>query len=317
MKSKENRPEIGEVPPERAPEALELVFSHLPAEEREQQVQTLLTHGRSGRVSLECLLEARRGGQLVGAVFSQILPGKTAVVWPPRVMPGQPASLSGELLEAACRRLAAGEVRVAHALLETVTEADDAALRASGFDPLADLLYLVSLEDQFPTSRPTSPLEFEPYRPYNHDRLARVVKATYEQTLDCPRMNDVRSIDEVLQGYRGTGVFDPDRWLIVRHGGGDVGCLLLADHPEHGNWELVYMGLVAAARGNGRGADVARYGQWLAGRAGCGRMVLAVDAENAPAIAMYAAGGFQAWDRRSVFAKVLEARGPAPGPPLP
>lgn len=305
MSRNEDRPEIGSVPPERAAEALALVFSHLGADEQAQQVQTLLTHGQSGRVSLEGLLEARRGGKLVGAQFSQILPGKAAIVWPPRVMPAQPASLIGELLEAACRRMAARDVRVAHALVEIVTEADDAALRGAGFDPLADLLYLVSLKNQFPTSRPNSPLQFEPYCAQNHHRLARVVKATYEQTLDCPRISDVRSIDEVLEGYRATGVFDPGRWLIVRQGGRDVGCLLLADHPEHGNWELVYMGLLAPARGNGWGADIARHGQWLTGRAGCGRMVLAVDADNAPAIALYAAVGFQAWDRRTVYAKVL------------
>jgi len=305
MSRRGDRPEIGSVPPERAAEALELVFSHLGADEQAQQVQTLLAHARSGRLSLEGLLEARRGGQLVGAQLAQILPGKAAVVWPPRIVPGQPGSLIAELLEAACHHMAARDARVAHALVDLVTETDDRALRGAGFDPLADLLYLVSLENQFPTSRPDSPLQFEPYSPNDHQRLARVVKATYEKTLDCPRVSDVRSIDEILEGYRATGVFDPGRWLIVRQGGRDVGCLLLADHPEHGNWELVYMGLVASARGNGWGADIARYGQWLTGQAGCGRMVLAVDADNAPAIAMYAAVGFQAWDRRTVYAKVL------------
>jgi hypothetical protein len=36
---------------------------------------------------------------------------------------------------------------------------------------------------------------------------------------------------------------------------------------------------------------------------------LAVDAANEPAIRMYAAAGFQAWDRRSVYLKMCQPRG--------
>ena len=35
------------------------------------------------------------------------------------------------------------------------------------------------------------------------------------------------------------------------------------------------------------------------------RLVLAVDAANEPALRTYAAAGFQAWDRRSVFIRVM------------
>jgi ribosomal protein S18 acetylase RimI-like enzyme len=298
-------PQIGPVPFEGAAESLALVFCQLATEERTQQVQTLLTHARSRRTSLEGLLGAYRGDRLTGAQFAQLLPGKAALVWPPRLVEGEPEDTACRLLDAACRWLAGRGARVAHALLESVTEADDRVLRAGGFDPLTDLLYLVALESQFPVSPPASPLEFEPYDAANHDRLLRVVEATYEQTLDCPQLNDVRSIEEILEGYRGTGTYDPSRWLLVRQAGRDVGCLLLADHPEHANWELVYMGLAVSARGHGWGMDIARHGQWLTRLAGRPRMVLAVDAENSPAIEMYSAVGFRAWDRRSVYGKVF------------
>ncbi len=296
---------IGPAPSESAVEALSLVFGDLSADEQAQQVYTLLTHARSGRISLDGLLEARRGPTLVGAQLSQILPGRTALVWPSRVLPGEPVETAGRLMAAACDGLAVQRVRVSHALLERVSESDDLLLRSSGFAPLAELLYLVALEAEFPTSPPTSALSFETYDAADHARMARIVEATYEQTLDCPRMNHVRNMEDVLAGYRATGVFDPARWLIVGHGGRDIGCLLLADHPEHGNLELVYMGLTAPARGNGWGTDVARYAQWLTRCAGRPRLVLAVDAENAPAIRMYASVGFQAWDRRAVFARFL------------
>ena len=104
---------------------------------------------------------------------------------------------------------------------------------------------------------------------------------------------------DVLAGYRATGSHDPQRWLLVRHEGRDVGCLLLSDYPEQGNVELVYMGVVPEARGEGWGMHIARQAQWLARQAGRPRLVLAVDAANAPALRIYLALGFRPWDRRT------------------
>ena len=177
----------------------------------------------------------------------------------------------------------------------------------AGFESAAELLYLFSRKESFPASPPESPLQIESYCPANHRRLARVVEATYEETLDCPTLNGVRQIDDVLAGYRATGVFSPDRWLLVRHQNEDVGCLLLADHPEQENWELVYMGLVPSARGYGWGKDITRHAQLLTRRSGRPRLVLAVDAANGPAIRMYSMLGFHAWDRRSVYLRVIDA----------
>ena len=175
------------------------------------------------------------------------------------------------------------------------------------YNRLSELLYLVSPNSEFPTSPPATSLEFESYSPANHQRLARIVEATYQQTLDCPQLDGIRDVEDVLAGYRASGVFDASRWLIVRHDGADVGCLLLGDFPENDNWELVYMGVTPSARGHGWGIELVRYAQWRAGQAGRARLVLAVDAANGPAIRLYAAAGFQAWERRTVFVKIFPA----------
>jgi ribosomal protein S18 acetylase RimI-like enzyme len=287
------------------PNVLELVFGHLLEDDRRRQVETALAAALSGEASLDGLLGAHRGGRLVGGVLSQIQPGKTAAVWLPRTVRWEGETTASKLLAAACDWLSQHDLCTAQILAETCTASEAAMLRQWGFDPLADLLYLVSQEDEFPHSAPLTLLEFQSYSESNHDRLARVVEATYEQTLDCPRLGGVRDIEDVLAGYRGTGVFNPGRWLIVRHRGVDVGCLLLADHPQHENYELVYMGVTATARGRGWGTEITRYAQWLTRRAGRPRLVLAVDAANQPAIRMYAAAGFQAFERRSVFLKLL------------
>ena len=195
---------------------------------------------------------------------------------------------------------------MAQSLLDAAARADEELLAAGGFHRLSELLYLVCLNSEFPTAPLPTALEFEGYNPANHRRLAAIVEATYQQTLDCPQLNGVRRIEDVLAGYRGCGIFDESRWLIVRHGGSDVGCLLLSDYPDYDNWELVYMGVAPWVRGKRWGIEIVRYAQWRARQAGRVRLVLAVDAANRPAIAMYATAGFQAWDRRVVWLKVFE-----------
>lgn len=304
-----NAASIGPASPDAYPEVLSLVFRHLPAEDRGHRLRKLLEGARSGAGSLDGLWEARRGGRLVGGLLSEVQVGRTALVWPPRLVPGEPTVTGEQLLHRTSAFLVGRRVRVAHALLELGAEEDAAMLGAGGFGMLAELHYLASLEGSFPRSAPSTPLEFEPYSSAAHERMARMVEATYEETLDCPQLNGVRDTEDVLAGYRATGVFDPTRWLLVEHQGRDVGCLLLNDHPEQENWELVYMGLVPRARGNGWGRHIARKAQWLTRQAGRPRLVLAVDAANAPAVRMYWLVGFQCWDRKRAFLKILDSPG--------
>ncbi len=134
---------------------------------------------------------------------------------------------------------------------------------------------------------------------------------TYEGTLDCPRLNGVRSTEDVLATYRRSGEFDPARWFLVRLEEQDVGCLLLADHPRNEQWELIYVGLVPSARGRGLGRQLVRHAQWLVRQAGRRRLVLSVDAANGPAIGLYASEGFVAWDRRGIYLHLFTDEGAA------
>ena len=241
----------------------------------------------------------------MAAALANVLPGRTASVWPPQLVAGEPESTAGQIQEAIGGFLTRQHVCLAQALLAVDSTADADRLRTDGFSHAADLLYLASSTAQFPDSSPAEAVQFEPYRLECRSRLARLVGDTYWATLDCPSLNGVRDIQDVLDGYQATGVFSPERWFFLRHRGCDVGCLLLADHPEHDQWELVYMGLTASARGHGWGLDVTRHAQRLTGQAGRSRLVLAVDAANDPAISAYAAAGFQTWDRRRVLLKLF------------
>jgi len=295
--------DIAPIAASRRAEALELLFSDEPLDERRRQADEMLGQFASGTFSPEGLLGVCRGADLVGAVCVQVQPGRTAFLWPPRVT-GQPSGVAEQLLATALERLSGEDVSLVQALLPLAAEQDESLLRAGGFDHLADLLYLVSLEIEFPTSGATLPFELERVDDPDSPRLAAVVEASYEGTLDCPMLDGVRSIEDVLAGYRSGGVSEPDLRWIAHYQGQDAGCLILADHPQHGNLELVYMGVVPAFRGRGWGRQLARKAQWLARQRRRPRLVLAVDAENQPAIDGYVAGGFQAWDRRRALVKL-------------
>jgi len=310
--------------------ALDLLFRDHAPEERREQADELLADLRAGGVSGEGLLGAHHGGRLVGVVFAQVQPGRTAAVWPPRVADGEPDATADRLLGAATDWLSARQdVCLAQVLMPLGARDDAARLRAHRFVHLADLLYLVSLEIEFPAADPAAKkgpglfcakhpagrsgkinqvpfsLRFEPCANPSDSRLAGIVQASYEGTLDCPLLNEVRQIGDVLEGYRAGGVFHPNLWLIASHAGRDVGCLILSDHPRHGNLELVYMGVLPAWRGRGWGGQLARKAQWIARRLGRPRLVLAVDAANQPAVAAYIAAGFQAWDRRRAMVRLF------------
>jgi mycothiol synthase len=325
MPCSNSSPLINVVPPQEWADALELVFSHLGPEERRRQLSEALAGISAPEgTPAEGLLGARRAGRLVGALFAQVAPGRMAVVWLPRLVRGESKTTGKRLLAAAWDCLCRQRITLAQVVLPTVDEQDRAMLRLGGFRHLANLLYLVG-----PTNgvQPTvasgrdgcngasvaqrtgtitaDALEYEPYSAADHGRLERVMEATYEGTLDCPRLGHLRSAADVLAGYRSTSAFDPRHWLMVRQEGRDVGCLLMADHPRQDHMELLYLGLIPGARGSGRGRQVVGHAQRLAGLAGRERLVLAVDAANRPAVQIYTAAGFRTWGRRRLYVRAV------------
>lgn len=295
---------------EMRPHALALlVREHGPMDQNAyfEQVQAAISLNPPAR---QGLLTASREGRLVGVIWIQLHPGKTANVWPPRLESGEPDSTHQDLLRSAIDFARARHAWLVQSLLPVDSGADARQLVAAGFFHLSDLLYLVSHAKDAPGAPLAAEVEFEPVvvgssAEASTERFAEIVQGTYEQTLDCPRLNDARSIHDVLEGYRAVGATEGARWLLVRHGGHDVGCLLLAEHAFADQWELVYMGLTPRWRGRGWGLEIVRHAQWLMRQAGMERLVLAVDADNRPAIAAYAAAGFVAWDKRSVFARFI------------
>lgn len=304
-------------PPDHREEALSLVFSMLPAEDLAPQVATTLSAATDPGKAFSDLLIARRGQRIVGATWVQAAPGRTAIVWAPQLRAGEPEATATVLFGEVETRLLAGDVDLAQAIQWSQEGATADRLKRHGFQFAARLLYLIcdvgpSGELVSPGSaepagggRQAPPLEFEPFEEFKTDRLLKLVERTYVDTQDIPILNDLRHVADVLDGYRHTGTYDPHNWFLVRSRGSDVGCLLLADHPDLDEVELIYMGVVPEARGLGFGKRLARHAKRHTLHTGRSRLILAVDAENDPALSGYASAGFLPCYERYVFLRSL------------
>jgi ribosomal protein S18 acetylase RimI-like enzyme len=180
-----------------------------------------------------------------------------------------------------------------------------------GFPKLAELAYLFAETTPMPghgrEMRRLGSLDFVSFAGDYPQRLAELLEQTYVGTLDCPGLDGVRSMPDVLDGYRAQGRHAPSDWYFVREKGDDVGALILADHPGYGNCEVVYMGVIPQARGRGFGEQMMRFALEVAAQRGAERLVLAVDAGNTPALAAYRRVGFLQWDRRIVYARLQQS----------
>lgn len=270
--------------------------------------QVFLRQASDGHMSLDRLLVAQRRGELVGASWANLTAGRCAAIWVPRLVEGEMETAASHLLGVLQEGLVRDGVYLAQALLAPNDRLGANRLSRHGFRKAADLEYLACSTATCSQSLGPSPLSFEPYRPHLHGRFAEVVELTYQGTRDCPDLNGLRDTQDVLDGYMHTGQFHPDHWLLAQHQQAGVGCLLLADHKQHKQLELVYMGLIPSARGFGWGRLLVLQAQRIAGELGRQRVVLAVDANNRPAIDIYAAAGFVRCDQWQVFIKDLRVR---------
>jgi ribosomal protein S18 acetylase RimI-like enzyme len=269
--------------------------------------------GLAGAAELESRLPAdhklyvaREGGAVVAAAAAYPQAGRSCHVFPVGLAAGGDVTTGSALLRAMLDAFRAEGAVWCQSLLDPSDELGAAVLSHSGFILASRLQYLVSPVAAAPEHAPESSVEFLGLSSCDEQRLQDVIQRTYVGSQDCSEVGGWRDLRDVLAGYRSTGSYDPSRWFLVRRGDADVGCLLLTEHSDSLQWELLYMGVVPEARGGGLGRAMVRYGQWLAREAPSASMVLAVDAANTHAVEVYASCGFVTWAERSVWVDRFE-----------
>lgn len=297
------------VAPAGRPAALALLFSETEGTVRCDEAAQLMDVDAE---SASFLIGAFADDQLVGVVWAQPIGKDAALVSSPR-MANAPPGVEQGLLAALQSKLHAAGRRFAQGLV--ADDADGVVLRSAGFQRLTQLVYLVLQGKEFAAAARSTAgsigLHIENAdKPSASARDAfercfeEVVASSYIGTMDCPELNGIRSTSDTLEGYRLTGRYDPRLWLLAACDGEDVGGCAMTWHGED-DVELLYYGVVPAARGRGFGESLLRAAVAAAHDAGAKRFITAVDQRNRPAIVQYCNLCFSAWAHRQVFVKTF------------
>lgn len=226
----------------------------------------------------------------------------------------QPASALGEaelamLLERACDDLP--NVTLTQALLEPTETAAHRVFLAAGFTEVGRLAYLrrstpARGEFERTTSWPDG-ITVTNWKRGDDADLAVALERSYLDTLDCPGLCGLRATTDVIASHRGTGVFDPVFWWIIRKDSQPHGAMLFNPCPDQSTIELVYIGLGPAVRGIGLGRALMHTG--LASLAGRREQSItcAVDMRNTPAMRLYSALKFESFAERIALVRPVRA----------
>lgn len=246
-----------------------------------------------------------------GLVLALLSPGATALLLVPP--PGEFAihpERQKELTAEALRRLARRRLHFAQALLHPQAGAQRELLLAAGFRPLAPLVYRERAVT-YPWAEPPDVPEtaWTRFDAGSRGEFCAVLRATYEGSLDCPELADLRPVDDVLAAHQAAGRFDPDLWEVLHLDGRPAGCVLLAPHADGETAELVYMGVTPPFRGRGAGALLIRRALQRCRGRGLRRLTLAVDDRNTPAKRLYDRFSLRPIARRDAYLYTWPDRG--------
>jgi ribosomal protein S18 acetylase RimI-like enzyme len=258
-----------------------------PAEE--SQAVDLMKYTAQRGINLADIWIYEANGWLRWAALPVVSPGRTVLYF------GAIASVVGHQLEpmqagihAISAYFAAKNIQLAQVLLDPADTASINVYLKSGFQRIAELIYLQRTVRRiaYPAPLPGN-FQIESYSDKNHTEFGKTVLASYENSLDCPPLNGIRNIEDILAGHKAAGIFDPRDWMLLRRDDEPIAVLLLSKTHQGDAMELVYLGLVPEARGHG----LANHLMQVAEARVCARKIrkfsLAVDAKNAPALKLY------------------------------
>jgi len=265
--------------------ALGMVLGSATSPADPSQVTEFVSYAQHRGINLGNVWIAIQGDRLIWAILPLLSPGRTMLLLTPP--PHGKDAIIGALIDAVCETFGRRGVQLAQALLDPANAAAERLFAVHGFRRMAELLYLHG-----PVRKPADPalrggFSWATYSPQTHSLFASTIAASYHDSLDCPGLNGLRDIADVIEGHKASGEFDPGRWYVLQENGVGLGALLLSRLPHTDAAELVYLGLSPQARGR-RLADLLMKRAFSAtAEMGLSRLSLAVDSGNAPALRLY------------------------------
>ena len=242
--------------PEERSAAFELALRHLGEDVRPARVLNALSLVAAGEISSEGIFVARGPEGLRGVQICVPLPGASGLFWLPRTRPVD-AGLENQLVHFALDWLGERGTKLAQAFLSPEDSPGSGPLLHCGFQAVT----------RPPLSR-TWPGSVSPPLPAHRDYILVPIRkrigsfftrplCTYEATQDCPELNGVRTIEEIIAGHHGQSGYHPDRWWLACEGNRPVGVAMVNEITDVKAWDLSYLGIVPEARGRGLGRELA------------------------------------------------------------
>jgi mycothiol synthase len=280
--------------------ALRLILATETGLASDSQVLDFLSFCLERKIDTSGTWVAVEGDAIVWAMLPVVSPGRTMLLFTPPVRFVQtPVEAITKLADSVSQHYAQRGVQLAQMLIDPVYRPMIDLYRGAGFDELAELVYLQKAVrknadlPQFPVD-----LKLKSYSEQTHAAFVQAIRDSYEQSRDCPALNGIRDMNDVIAGHRATGEFDPRLWWILCRDEKAVeekavAVLLLTRLPQGTGMELVYLGLTAEARGKGIGDLLMKQAIAATGAEGRENLSLAVDAGNGPALGLYYRHGMQ------------------------
>jgi mycothiol synthase len=246
---------------------------------------------------------ARRWRRCIAAALVLSGPGGAGMVfYSPADAPGVDGAALRELVRQLIDDALGGDVTLVQGMLDPGDRVNAPVARDVGLHVLAELVYM---ERDLAASPPAvqDGLTWRCYGEYDDEQLMRVIAATYEGSLDCPELCGVRTMEEVIAAHKASGVFRPESWWIAQREGEAVGCILVNDVAVGAKADVVYVGVAPAWRGRGYARAMIEHASAATAERGLHTLVLAADAQNAPAMRIYRAAGFNEIARRTAYVR--------------
>ncbi|MCA9039884.1 MAG: GNAT family N-acetyltransferase [Planctomycetaceae bacterium] len=278
--------------------ALEVLFYDLLPDEQTEQIDTVLEAENRGELDLEGLYLAEEEEREVGACLTLTQKDRSAFIWPPVVLnPANWERVGSALLQEIHQVQQAQGILYAQAMLEPEALDQQSLLKKNQFESLARLYFMECPLETAPTDTPllrsgASCRSMSLAELGEEQAFHGIIERTYEDTLDVPQFNLMRTGAESLESHRGNGPFDPALWFLYYVDEEPAGLILLRDYVTDDKWEIAYMGVIPDYRGTGLGMYMLQEAINRAREIGRAAIFLAVDSRNHYALEIYKRVGF-------------------------
>ena len=256
------------------------------------QVLDFLQFAADRKINLQDLWVLERVGRPQWAALPIVSPGHTALLFAP---PVRPRGVDvGPLIDAVCDLLAGQDVYLVQSLLDPSDRVGRDLYGSHQFREMAELLYLhAQVARALPAVSLPSGFWWRTYSDELRPLFEQVIQESYQQSLDCPALNGMRTIGDVVSGHQASGEFDPRFWFLLSEADRPCAVVMLSRVPRTDMAELVYLGLAPAARGRGISDLMIRQAFHAVREMNLSRLTLAVDSKNIPALRLYYRHGMQ------------------------